>query len=69
MFREPPELLFRKDVLFVNNNFEHTLVRSYEFALNIKFCFDFSRQTGGLRQITSYAAVFDTDIHLISFYH
>ncbi len=65
MFWKPPGLLLGEDLLTINDDFEDSPVRSYQFRFDAEFIFNCIRQTDGFGIVISYDAVFDRYIQFI----
>jgi hypothetical protein len=63
IFREPPELLFRKGELAVDGDLEHTARPFDELDLGTVLFFESRPRTEGSGQVVSRHAVFDPDLH------
>jgi len=64
---KPPFTVFRENKAAIGDDIEDAAGALDEFRLDAEFFENFSRQTGGLRQVVSGGAVFDRDVHRRSF--
>jgi len=61
--RKPPLLLLGEDGVPVDADDEDPSASADDLAVDPELPFDFSRQTGGSRQVVSNAAIVDSNMH------
>ena len=65
VFGKAAALVFGEDEFTVGDDIENAVVAADEFGFDLQFLLQGGRQTGGLRQVVSTAAVFDRDLHIL----
>jgi hypothetical protein len=61
--RKPPLFLLGEDGLPVDADDEDAAASANDLTVDPELPFDFSRQTGGSRQVVSNAAIVDSNVH------